>query len=311
MRRIFLVLAAMFYILSLQFVDLAEQSGNGIYILLDRGITVSEADSIAKLEQEEVQPLGFCFYGIRGTTALRAPETGRTVQVTVMPVYGNGELLGAGPLSWCKGCMLDVQTARTLFGTDTIAAQQVHLYDTTLPAVGTIEVQSATVLVTAQSGMLLDRCVIAGWDDNGNQAAGQFLLRHGLTGKILDFYPLLTFAKNMTLLPLWALLVLLCHAASTRDIRLVWLVALAGAVLLSTRIVIPKDAVPSMWSDFSFWSGWVQRQRENGLTILMSNMGEWPLKTGENVLKSGIYALVSAILVAWAGRRTHRAAAAD
>lgn len=311
MRRVFLLLAAVLYVLSLQFEGLAERSGNGIYILLDKGITVTEAEKLAKSEQEETQPMGFCFYGISETASLRNPETGRTVQAVVMPVYGNGELLGAGSLSWRKGCMVDAATARTLFGTDTLGAQQVGVLDGTLPALGTVDVQTPTVLITAQEDMRLNRCVIAGWDENGKQAAEQFLLRHGLTGKILNFYPLLTLAKNMTLLPLWALLILLCRAAGGRDRRFAWLAALFGIVLLGSCIVVPKDAIPSMWSDFSFWSGWAQRQRENILTILMSNMGEWSLKIEENVVKSVICALAGAILTAWAGRRTRRAPAAD
>lgn len=311
MRRFLLVLTAVLYIMAFRFEDLAKQNGNGIYVLLDQGITVAEAAELAQAEQKEEQPVGFCFYGISAAVTLKDPETGRTAQAAMVPLYGNGELLNAGLLSWGKGCMMDTQTAQTLFGTGRLGAQQVLVGENARSALGTVDARTPTVLVSAEEDMRLDRCVLAGWDENGKQAAEHFLLRHGLTGKILNFYPLLIFAKNLTLLPLWALLLLLSHWAGTKDKRLAWLAALAGAVLLGSRVTVPKDAIPSMWSDFSFWGGWLQKQRETILAILMSNIGEWALKTEENMVKSGICALAGTILAAWAGRGTRYASAAD
>ena len=310
MKRIFWVLAAALYAASLLFAHMAEQNGNGIYLLLDRGVTAAEAAEISRREHEAEEPLGFCFYALSEDVILHCPDTGRTAQVTAVSLYGNGGLLGAEALSWQEGCLLDEQTAQTLFGTGYLGAQEVLLDGKTRAALGTVPLQTPTALVSAGEDAVLDRCILAGWDENGAQMAGQFLLRHGLTGEILNFYPLLIFTKNLTLLPLWALLVLLCRKIGDKRKRLALLAALAGAVLLGSRVIVPKNAIPSMWSDFSFWGSWFQSQRENLTAILMASPGEWALQMELDMVKSVICTLAGTLAAAWGGRRAHHASAA-
>lgn len=310
MKRIFWVLAAALYAVSLLFAHTAEQKGNGIYLLLDRGVTTAEAKEISRREQETEEPLGFCFYAVSEDATLRCPDTGRTAQATAVPLYGNGGLLGAEALSWQEGCLLDEQTAQTLFGTDYLGAQEVSLEGKTRAALGTIPLQTPTALVSSGEDFGLDRCILAGWDENGAQTAEQFLLRHSLTGKILNFYPLLVFTKNLTLLPLWALLALACRRIGDKRKRLAQLAALAGAVLLGSGVIVPKDIIPSMWSDFSFWGSWFQSQRKNLTAILMASPGEWALQMELDMVKSVICTLAGTLTVAWGGRRERHASAA-
>lgn len=310
MKRIFWVLAAALYAASLLFAHMAEQNGNGIYLLLDRGVTAADAAEISRREQETEEPLGFCFYAVSEDVTLHCPDTGRTVQVTVVPLYGNGGLLGAEPLSWQEGCLLDDQTAQTLFGTDYLGAQEVLLDGKPRAALGTVPLRTPTALVSAGEDFGLDYCILAGWDENGAQTAEQFLLRHGLTGEILNFYPLLIFTKNLTLLPLWALLALVCRRIGDKRKRLAWLAALVGVVLLGSRVIVPKDAIPSMWSDFSFWSSWFQSQKKNLTAILMASPGEWALQMELDMVKSIITTLAGTLAAVWGGRRARHASAA-
>lgn len=310
MKRIFWVLAAALYAASLLFAHTTEQEGNGIYLLLDRGVTAAEAAEISRRELETEEPLGFCFYALSEDAALRCPDTGRTAQVTVVPLYGNAGLLGAEPLSWQEGCLLDEQTAQTLFGTDFLGAQEVSLEGKIRAALGTVPLRTPTALVSAGEDTVLDHCILAGWDENGAQAAEQFLLRHGLTGEILNFYPLLIFTKNLTLLPLWALLALACRRIGDKRKCLAWLAALVGAVLLGSRVIVPKDAIPSMWSDFSFWGSWFQSHRKNLTAILMASPGEWALQMELDMVKSVICTLAGTLAAVWGGRRACHASAA-
>ena len=310
MKRIFWVLAAALYAASLLFAHAAEQKGNGICLLLDRGVTAAEAAELSRREQETEEPLGFCFYAVSEDATLRCPDTGRAAQVTVVPLYGNGGLLGAEALSWQEGCLLDKQTAQALFGTDYLGAQEVMLEGKNRAALGTVPLETPTALVSTGEDTVLDRCILAGWDENGAQTAEQFLLRHGLTGEILNFYPLLVFTKNLTLLPLWALLALVCRRIGDKSKRLAWLTALVGVVLLGSRVIVPKDAIPSMWSDFSFWGSWFQSQKENLTAILMASPGEWALQMELDMVKSVICTLAGTLAAAWGGRRAHHASAA-
>lgn len=303
MRRLFLVLAILLWAAALAFTNLAEKNGSGIYLRLNRAVTAAEAAEIAAREAEEEKAVGFCFYTVREGEWLSCPDNGQSAKAVVVPLLGNGALLGAGPLSWTQGCVLDGETARTLFGTDSVGGQQVISGERTLTVSGTLTALSPTALVSAGEKDSLDQCVLAGFDENGAETARQFLLRHNLSGEILNFYPLLVFAGNLCLLPLWVLLASLCRLAGKRAKWLGWLAAGIGVVALGSRIIVPGDAVPSVWSDFSFWSSWVRGQKENLLRIFTWAPVDRALQMEQNMVKSMLCALAGTIAAAVGGRR--------
>ena len=302
MRRLFLVLAPLLWA-ALAFTNLAEKNGSGIYLRLDRTITAEEAAEIAAREAEEEKAVGFCFYTVREGEWLSCPDNGQSAKAVVVPLLGNGALLGAEALSWAQGCVLDTETARTLFGTDSVGGQQVISGKRTLTVSGTLTALSPTALVSAGEEDSLDQCVLAGFDENGAETARQFLLRHDLSGEILNFYPLLVFVRNLCLLPLWVLLAGLCRLAGKRAKWLGWLAAGIGAVVLGSHIIVPGDAVPSVWSDFSFWGSWVRGQKENLLRIFTWAPVDRALQMERNMVESMLCALTGTIAAAAGGRR--------
>ena len=303
MRRLFLVLTVLLWAAALGFSSLAEKNGSGIFLQLDRAITGAEAAEIAAREAEEENPMGFCFYTVREENWLSCLDNGQSAKAAVVPLLGNGALLGADALSWAKGCVLDSETARTLLGTDNVGGQQVTVGEKTWTVSGTLRTLSFTALVSAEEGDRLDQCVLAGFDENGAETARQFLLRHDLSGQVLNFYPLLVFAENLCLLPLWVLLVFLCRLARKRTKWLGWLTAVIGIAILGSRIIIPGDAVPSVWSDFSFWGSWLQGQKENLLRIFTWATVDRALQMEQNMVKSMLCALAGTIAAAAGGRR--------
>ena len=259
------LLAALSWAASLWLCRQAEGYGNSIYVLLDRPLTGTEAADILEREAELEEPTGVCFYALGTNTYISCPDTGNSAKVTLVPVMGNPGLLGAQALTWRRGCVLDKTTAQALFGTAEVGAQQVTVEGETRTALEVLPALTATTLASAENGDSLTHCVLAGWA--GTEKAESFLLRHGLSGKILNFYPLLVFAKNACLLPLWAALLVLCNLIRKGNSRLGWLLLAAGAVFLASWVTVPKDAIPSLWSDFSFWGTWLQGLRENFLAI--------------------------------------------
>lgn len=165
----------------------------------------------------------------------------------------------------------------------------------TLTVLGTLTALSPTALVSAGEGDSLDQCVLAGFDENGAETARQLLLRHNLSGEIMSFYPLLVFARNLCLLPLWVLLAGLCRLAGKRAKWLGWLAAGIGAAVLGSRIIVPGDAVPSVWSDFSFWGSWARGQKENLLRIFTWAPVDRALQMEWNMVKSMLCALAGTI----------------
>ena len=303
MRRLFLILAIFLWAAALGFVNLAEKNGSGIFLQLDRAVTGTEAAEIAAREAEEESPAGFCFYTVREGEWLTCPENGQWAKAAAVLVSGNATLLGAEPLAWGSGCVLDSQTAQSLFGTDAVGDQQVTFRGNTQTASGTNSALAPTAIVPAGERDSLDQCLLAGFDENGAETAQQFLLRHDLSGQVLNFYPLLVFAKNLCLLPLWVLLFFLCRLAQKRAKWLCWLTVVIGIALLGSRINISSDAVPSVWSDFSFWRHWLQGQKENLLGIFSWATVDRALQMERNMVKSMLCALAGTAAMAVGGRR--------
>lgn len=287
----------------------AESLGSGVTVLLDRAVTLAEAEEIWQREGEEKTPVGFCLYGPRQTGNLSCPDTGKTALAPITAVYGNTALLGAEALTWSRGCVPDRQTVQNLFGTERLGALQVRLAGETLPALAVHEALTPGVLVSAGAEDTLTRCVLAGWDENGAQTAQAFLLRHGLSGTILNYYPLLAWAKNAALLPLWGLLALASLQAGGKKRIFGFLLALAGGAVLVRFLVIPRDAIPSRWSDFSFWGSLLQARRANFLAIVTA-AEDRALQMERNMIQSGICALAGLLAAALGGRRERHAASA-
>lgn len=310
MRRMRWLLAALAWAASLWFCRRAEGFGDGTYILLDTPLTGAEAADILEREGELEDPTGVCFYALETDTDITCPDTLRSARVTLVPVLGNPGLLGAEKLTWRTGCVLDRSTAQILFGTAEVGAQQVTVEGETRTALDVCPALTATALVSAENGDSLTHCVLAGWAETGKEKAEAFLLRHGLSGRILNFYPLLVFVKNACLLPVWMTLIALCNLAKRRNTRLGRLLLAVGAVFLASRVTVPKEAIPSLWSDFSFWGTWLQGQRENFLAIVTAYPGDWALQMEWDMVQSVLCALAGTILGAWGGRRKEYAAAA-
>ena len=75
-------------------------------------------------------------------------------------------------------------------------------------------------------------------------------------------------------------------------------------------MTVPKDAIPSLWSDFSFWGTWLQGLRENFLAIVTAYPGDWALQMERDMIQSVLCALAGTLFVAWGGRRKNHASAA-
>ena len=310
MRRVLWLLAALSWAASLWFCRQAESFGSGTYILLDTPLTGAEAADILEREGELEEPVGVCFYALGTDTYIACPDTLSSAKVTLVPVLGNPGLLGAEELTWRSGCVLDKVTAQTLFGTAEVGAQQVTVEGETQTALGILPALTSTAIISAEPGDSLTHCVLAGWTETGKEKAEAFLLRYGLSGRILNFYSWRAFVKNACLLPLWVILIALCNLIRRRNKCLGWLLLAVGLAFLGGRVTVPKEAIPSLWSDFSFWGTWFQSQRENFLAIVTAVPGDWALQMEWDMVQSVLYALAGTVLAAWGGRREKYASAA-
>lgn len=146
----------------------------------------------------------------------------------------------------------------------------------------------------------------------------------------MDFYPFLALTENLVLLFPGILLLTVCAllgkgwrqlslqgilSGSQRLALGKTVLALGLAVgtfwMLTKRLIIPPDMIPSRWSDFSFWGSWRESQKENCLRILFTPLGSKQLQMLLNMVKSMGTSTVSAILALWAVRRRRNANIVD
>lgn len=279
----------------------AVSSAELTYLTLDSGVNLETAEKICSLEED---PVGCCFWGEEEKQTVTCPATGQSATVTRVYLGGNAQLLGAGTLSWQDGCLIDDRTARDLFGTESCGGQMLSWNGQNYPVLGTVAALQPTLVMGAGREDSMNRCVLALPAENGKTTGQQFLLRVGLEGRVLDFFPLWAMTRNCLLLAPAVLVFRLCGRRKTLALVLIGL-------LLWRGIVIPPEMVPSQWSDFSFWGNLWESQMENYRCMLFTPMGGRQLQILLNMVKSMGGSVLAAFLAGGAVRRRQDAHSAD
>lgn len=304
---------------------------NLVPLVLSRPISAEDGQRIWDAEGEEEEPMGFCFWGETGEQMVSCGETGGAARVNRIVLLGNPELLGAGGLAWRDGCLVDLATAQALFGTDRCENQNLIVGEQVLPVVGICDDARPAMVSRAEGTQaVLNRCVLAIPSAQGRVLGEQFLMRWGLEGTVLDFYPFQALCRNLLLLFPGVLLgslgfflekerknLTLECIRSRKQLPLLGKSLLGIAILLGSlwllgrQVTIPRDMIPSRWSDFSFWSQWWESQKENLQRILTTPLGSQWLQMQANMVKSMVCSTGSAILALWSVRRGNHADTAD
>lgn len=327
-----LLAAATLYAFGIFFCGLAGETAELVQITLEQSVDAPAAEAVFAQEEKEEVPTGFCFWGETGNQVVSCRETGASAQVTRILLSGNPELMGAGCLAWQDGCLVDEGTAQTLFGTVLCGGQLLVQDGISYRVLGTVSALRPTMvtMARAEDGNSLSRCVLAASAENGEMLGMQFLLRAGLRGTVVDFFPLWALTKDLLLLfpgilllSVWGYLGRGWKKLSLPGIlsggqwrllgRTVLALILAACTLwlLGRRIVFPPSLIPSRWSDFSFWGNWWKGQKENLLQILYTPQGNRQLQMLLNMVKSMGNSTVAAMLALWAVRRRDNADIAD
>lgn len=330
-RLAVLAAAALLYLGSFWAWKKTQPFENRVPLVLSKPVNAAEAQRIWDAERGEEAPVGFCFWGEAGEQMVSCRETGASARVNRIALWGNPELLGAGSLAWRDGCLVDRKTAQTLFGTDRCENQTLTAGEKRLPVVGIFSDIRPTMVSRAEGNQdHLNRCVLAVPSAQGKVQGEAFLMRWGLEGTVLDFYPFQALCRNLLLLFPGVLLgsfglslkkerknLTLEGIRSRKQLRLLGKSLLGIAILLGSlwllgrQVTIPRDMIPSRWSDFSFWSRWWDEQRENFQRILTAPLGSEWLQMQANMVKSMVCSTVSAMLALWAVRRENHADTAD
>ncbi len=160
-----------------------------------------------------------------------------------------------------------------------------------------------TILRSVELQDTFNRIVLVGT----RQEAESFLIKWGLQGEILNFFPFWALTADFGLLFPAVLLVALCVSFGGKQSRFpsrwrrirVLLVAAIGFVMMAKFFVIPEELIPTRWY-FSFWSRWWRNQKNNFLTIVFTPLGNEQLQLVFCMIKSIVCSILSALVAALA-----------
>lgn len=197
-------------------------------------------------------------------------------------------------------------TFHDLFGTQSVGGQILWCDGQSYPVLGTFESAKRAIarLADGGDGPILNCAVLETAQSGSPGTEGeQFLLRHGLSGEVMDFTLLCAVVEDLLLLLPIVLTVtlgawLLTGWGEKRTLfsRLLGFVGTGTAFalllwLLKNRLRIPADMIPSRWSDFSFWPEWWQGQKQNLLRIFATPLGASQLTMVWNLARSAVCSL--------------------
>ncbi len=325
-----LLIGTILYVSAIFFCKSARGGMALTHMILDNSIDAVKVSSIQQQEAEEEEPAGFCFWGENPQQMVSCWETGGSAQVTQILLAGNPGLMDADGLAWQSGCLVDEQTARTLFGTTICGSQRLWHDGKSYPVLGTVSALRPTMVMMAQPESRLDHLVLSLPPEKGKVVGQQCMIRWGVSGTVLDFFLLWSLVNNILLLFPMILIVRLCAylAKDWREItvdgilygeqwrllgKCVFAAAIAAAalLLLSRRVILPKNMIPSQWSDFSFWGKWWESEKENAIQILFASQGNSQLQMRMNMVKSIVSSTAACMAALWPVRRYDRADTAD
>lgn len=310
-RGIFFCLMAVFYLAAVRCNHAVQQTARIVTVALKGDpVPAKAAAEICARESEGEQPLTLCFWEERHDVRFECRETGAAVTGTALLTEGAPELIVPGSVfsfGQENGCLTDEETAGTLFGSVSASGQPLHFGERAYTVCGTFEGLRPTVILNGDSADAAFTMLSVRVPDGGSVSAKleQLLIRHGLSGEIMDFtFPAALSADLVLLLPCLlaaALIRLLWSAGRSSSLPaaavcmfLIVAVAAVSLRLLASHLVIPADMIPSRWSDFSFWSGLWRTQRQNLLRILAGAQGEMQLEMLWNFCLSALCSILAA-----------------
>ena len=127
-----------------------------------------------------------------------------------------------------------------------------------------------------EDGAVLQTAVLRQGQKRVSGEEEQFLLRNGLSGTQMDFSFLADVVYDLLwLLPLMLAVLWTKQMAYSKPLKAAAVCFVGMACYYVFRqLRIPADMVPTKWSDFSFWTSWWKKEKQNFLYILGSAQGD-------------------------------------
>lgn len=268
-------LLAVWYSLSLE-------ESRGASVFLNGNLPDADrAGEILAAEQEREIPTDVCFYLDGGIQKVTRTAFGRSERVMHAVIYGNPSVFDWQAASLqaddSAGCVIDRETAVSLFGTSQAAGEEMELGDRTLRVTAVTDWKNkCLVSLPGEEQVFFTRIFLKVRNgENIVQKAEEFLMQYGLSGTVVQTGG----EKSRAFWALAALPALLLlklsgiarkqqknYAVSGPEywvwLMFRWIPLAAALVFLWYTVEIPYDWIPGKWSDFDFWTQKIQKTKE-------------------------------------------------
>ena len=257
----------------------------------------------------------FTLWGESKNVPITVPNLNRAADASLITVSGNSDLVMSGSRILdsgdTKSCLIDEKVSMELYGSTAICGEKLMIGSREYEVAGILYGDSGTVLVQADQDTkaVLDRASLRISDEeNVQETIRRFSSSTGLQGiRIpLHLYGILTrgllrILISLTLfLLLFRIFVKIRAYGSIKSIFLLLILVLlsAGACIwiIDLDLHIPRDMLPSKWSDLEFWSDLLKQKTEE-ISLLWTTEKSTPeLHYFMDFLKSVLSGLGAALL---------------
>lgn len=226
-------------------------------------LTWEDYGRICETQEGEESTLCTAFWGKTEGVDVENVQWSRRSNVCVWRVRGRMDLLfeGAADLQETdrRGCYLDAETARELFGSTEVIGNEVSCMGRQFTIRGILEGEEGLLVIRPGEKETTDRITLMddGKDRITRSKIDNFLLRYGISGTRVDLMFLAAILQVFLLLFPAGLGI--CFFKSLKGGKLEgvrWILLLFMFWLLLRQIEIPDTMIPDKWSDLQFWEDW-------------------------------------------------------
>lgn len=289
-------------------------------------------------DKEISQADTFAIWGERGEVRVASRKMNRSTEAVVITVCGNSRLVmessrGIGEAVFepdsrahtllsaqeREECLVSPALGAELFGHEDAVGQVLEAGDREYRAVGVLHCEEPAMLLSAAGnpGAELERVSVETKGLSVSEAMQRFESSTGIQGNLLPVH-LCRLSAEMAARAVPAFLYILFGIQLVRAVKRCSRIPMPGSLaafgtaivltaagiwIFDIHVDIPRDMLPTMWSDFDFWSElWRKKTRELFLLIKTekSQMELWFL---HNFIKTAGFSFLSLVLGVFTYRR--------
>lgn len=297
-------------------------------ILLNGQMSMEQVKGIVKPEEEAEDGVTYSLVFLtESENRLEWKDTLKSIDVTVVSVAGQTNILADN--KWLDeededGCLISEDAASELFGGTDVVGQEVALGEQRYVIRAVVSDLKDSIIIYGTADTQFTRVRVSlPKRKSASQVKEALSSRYGISGTLLEYSIFYELASGMVwLLPLILVISFLVwlrkNAKAANDGKekaLWWGITIAVIILVgflgSRMIRLPREMVPSRWSDFSFWTRLFSDKKE-ALGFLLNTkksifdehyMGVFIKIMLSSLLSAALYFLA---IICYTMRRTNR-----